>query len=210
MRQPPRRMLPRQRQRIKMIGFPERPFLFLRHGQTIWNVEGRMQGHTDVSLNDVGLAQARQAQQIILQAVLRPTLIVSSDLSRAFVTATIVAEGQGWQIIADAGLRERNFGAFEGRLTREVRAEHNLAEGESITKILPPDAEQWPQTLARVSDKFSGYLRNNPTDTILFVGHGATFRALYEVLGGPRMEAENCCPYLFTPGKPAWSVTTLG
>lgn len=169
-----------------------------------------MQGHSDVPLNDVGLQQARVAQQIIAKATPRPTLIISSDLSRAFVTASIVAEELGCPIIKDSCLRERSFGAFEGRLTREVRAEHKLPEGESISKILPPDAEQWPQTLTRVADNFSRHMHDNPTDTILFVGHGATFRALYEVLGGPRMEAENCRPYLFTPGHPAWTVSELG
>ncbi len=194
-----------------MDSFPSRPFLYLRHGQTTWNVEGRLQGHTDVPLNDVGLSQAEQAQHIIANAIPRPTLIISSDLSRAFVTAQIVAKGlDNCSILTDAALRERSFGSYEGRLTCEVRAEHNLAVGESITNVLPPDAEQWPQTLTRVANTFSHYSNVYPDHTLLFVGHGATFRALYEVLGGPWMEAENCRPYLFTPGKPAWSVTTLG
>ena len=189
------------------MSIPHRPFYFIRHGQTDWNVEGRLQGHTDVPLNTVGLAGAKAACEK-LQG-LGITRIISSPLKRAQTTAEIICAALELPLDLDIQLRERTFGSYEGKLTAEVRKLHNLKPEDSISKILPPDAEQWPQSLERSQKAVSHWLNHYPTDQLLFVGHGAFFRALYESLGGPRLEAKNTTPYLFEPAQPAWKLTTL-
>jgi probable phosphoglycerate mutase len=88
-----------------------------RHGETAWNLEGRWQGHTDVSLNATGREQARALAARLTGVPLAG--VVSSDLSRAVETARIVAAELELELAyMDEGLRERSFGVFEG-LTRE-------------------------------------------------------------------------------------------
>lgn len=186
---------------------PQIPFLFLRHGQTDWNVEGRMQGHTDIPLNATGIAQAHAAAKLLRQGSF--TRIIASPLQRAKHTAEIIAETHNLPLEFDDLLKERTFGSYEGRLTREILAEHALEPTASVSKILPPDAEQWPDTLLRSQQAIAKWLHTYPTDNLLFVSHGAFFRALYEALGGPRLEAQNATPYHFQPSENGWHLTTL-
>ncbi|GAA2715967.1 histidine phosphatase family protein [Micromonospora olivasterospora] len=89
-----------------------------RHGNTDWNATGRMQGQTDVPLNDLGREQAAGAARLL--AALRPDAIVASDLSRAADTAAALAALTGLPVRADARLRERHFGQWQGLLLTEV------------------------------------------------------------------------------------------
>ena len=184
-----------------------RPFYFLRHGQTDWNVEGRMQGHTDIPLNATGLQQAHAAAQRMAQ--LPVTRIVSSPLVRALKTAAITAETLKLPIHIDSALKERTFGSFEGRTSHQIKAAHGLNPEDSLTKILPADAEQWDTTLHRARTSINHWLETYPEDTILFVGHGAFFRALHETLLNERYEAANATPYLYTPTLEGWSFTQV-
>ena len=102
-------------------------FLF-RHGETDWNREGRLQGHTDTPLNATGLAQAEA-----LVDRLRPhglDAVVSSDLARAWTTGRIVAEGLGVPLILEPGLREAQIGEAEGLFWPEVKSRF----GEALTE----------------------------------------------------------------------------
>lgn len=92
-----------------------------RHGQTAWNAEGRFQGQTDVPLDDVGRAQARQAASMV--ARLEPTLIVSSDLGRAHETARALADVTGLSVALDPDLRETNGGSFQGLTGAQIQAQ---------------------------------------------------------------------------------------
>ena len=91
-----------------------------RHGQTDWNVANRFQGHTDIPLNDVGIFQAQHAAPLL--AAMNPTMILSSDLSRAKDTAHELVKLTGLDITIDARLRETNCGAWEGLTGEEIRA----------------------------------------------------------------------------------------
>ena len=83
-----------------------------RHGQTVWNVERKICGASDVELTETGLAQARQAAQ---EAEGKGVgLILSSPLKRALTTAQIAADRLGLEVYTDDRLREQNYGAFEG------------------------------------------------------------------------------------------------
>ncbi len=90
----------------------EIPFLYLRHGETDWNVARRMQGTTDVPLNATGLAQAQAARERLRGEAI--ATIVSSPLRRAYDTARIVNEAHGREIVVLDDLRECGFGPREG------------------------------------------------------------------------------------------------
>lgn len=90
-----------------------------RHGRTAWNHSQRMQGQTDVDLDDVGIAQANEAA--LRLAVRRPTVIISSDLRRASRTAEALAAVTSLAIDLDPRLRERDFGPWQGLTTDEIR-----------------------------------------------------------------------------------------
>ncbi len=186
---------------------PTRPFTFVRHGQTDWNVEGRMQGHTDIPLNTTGIEQAHAAAKLL--PVGSFTRIIASPLQRARVTAEIIAQAHNLPLEFDDLLKERTFGSFEGRLRDEILSEHDLDPKSSMSKILPADAEQWSNTQSRSQQAITKWLHAYPDEHIVFVSHGAFFRALYESLGGPRLEAENARPYHFQPTTSGWHLTTL-
>ncbi|MBT9459565.1 MAG: histidine phosphatase family protein [Burkholderiaceae bacterium] len=92
--------------------------LAIRHGETAWNVDSRIQGHLDIPLNAVGREQARRLALSVAGEDL--TAIYCSDLSRAHATASAVAESVGLPLSVDKGLRERSFGAFEGLSFKEI------------------------------------------------------------------------------------------
>ncbi|MEV6370482.1 histidine phosphatase family protein [Micromonospora musae] len=89
-----------------------------RHGNTDWNAADRVQGQTDVPLNDLGREQARASAPLL--AALRPDVIVASDLSRAADTAAALAAVTGLPVTGDARLRERHFGRWQGLTLTEV------------------------------------------------------------------------------------------
>ncbi|HCE92611.1 MAG: phosphoglycerate mutase [Burkholderiales bacterium GWA2_64_37] len=101
----------------------------IRHGETAWNVDTRIQGHLDIPLNNTGLWQADQVAQALLGEPI--AAIYTSDLQRAHATAQAVARTTGAPLVTDPGLRERSFGHFQGRTFAEIEAE------------LPEDALRW-------------------------------------------------------------------
>lgn len=99
--------------------------LLIRHGETAWNAEKRLQGHLDIGLNAAGMQQAAA-----LGAALRDEpidAIVASDLQRAMQTAQAVAAGRALTVATDPGLRERCFGGFEGLLYAELEVRYPAA-----------------------------------------------------------------------------------
>jgi glucosyl-3-phosphoglycerate phosphatase len=93
-----------------------------RHGQTVWNAEGRIQGQLDTELSETGVGQAAAAARRL--ALLRPDAIVSSDLRRAADTAAALAAVTGLTVRYDPRLRERHFGAWQGLTGAEAAARH--------------------------------------------------------------------------------------
>lgn len=182
-------------------------FLFLRHGQTDWNLQGRFQGHSDIPLNATGLAQARDAADRLKRLPIHR--IVSSPLVRALKTAAIVAEHIGLPIHIDNQLRERTFGSFDGLVIADVKRQHGLTPSEPAARIFPPDAEHWPQTLARSRAAVGRWLHDCPSETILFVAHDGIFRALSETLHGSWFESRHGTPYAFDPTPEKWSISEI-
>lgn len=90
--------------------------LLTRHGQTDWNVAGKIQGVTDIELNETGVKQAQETKEKLLNQKI--DVIISSPLKRARKTAEIIKGERDIPLIIDDGLKERCFGKFEGK-TRE-------------------------------------------------------------------------------------------
>ena len=108
--------------------------LLVRHGETLWNQQGRMQGHHDSPLTPTGLHQARRLGRRLAQVEF--AALYSSDLGRAHQTARCIADHTGHDIIADRGLRERSFGIFEGLTNAEIKTKFP-EEYELFAKRLP-------------------------------------------------------------------------
>jgi hypothetical protein len=116
----------------------QRSFYFLRHGETDWNKEGRVQGHTDIPLNDTGRSQAEQVVCILARTPIHR--IVVSSLSRAYETASIVNAALQKPLAVDEGLKERHFGDFEGLKI----SEYDDLRGDLAKKGLPPEENGYP------------------------------------------------------------------
>jgi probable phosphoglycerate mutase len=153
-------------------------FLF-RHGETDWNREGRLQGHTDTPLNATGLAQAEA-----LTERLRPhrlDAVVSSDLARAWTTGRIVADGLGIPLISEPGLREAQIGEAEGLFWPEVKSRF----GETLTErwftdddAAFPGGETGLETRTRGLAALRRFAAEQPYRRIGVSTHGAMVRQL--------------------------------
>lgn len=145
----------------------------LRHGETIWNKEGRMQGHQDIPLSETGLAQVKQTAERVKGLGEQIDLILSSPLVRARTTAEIVACAIGYpkeEILIEEDLIERSFGEAEGSTPKE-RAE------KYPDKVYPDmeTAEALCERARRVVDRCIGQYQDK---TILLVAHGMIIKAL--------------------------------
>ena len=160
---------------------PVRRILLARHGQTAWNAQGRLQGHTDIELDDTGRTQAKQLADSLVGAGI--TRVWSSDLARARQTATIVASELGLPPPeVDAELRERKFGVFEGLTRDEILAQHPEAWRAWVAHTThPPGGEPRDEATVRMQ---RALLRIVADDTALVVTHGGVMRLwLMELLG---------------------------
>ncbi|MGH7046657.1 MAG: histidine phosphatase family protein [Stellaceae bacterium] len=179
----------------------DRRILFLfRHGETDWNREGRLQGHTDVPLNPTGLAQAEE-----LARRLRPhrlDAVLSSDLSRALTTARIVAEALGLPLATDPGLRETSVGAAEGLIWADARARFGAELTErwySDGNVAFPGGETGAATLARGLAALRRYATAQPHLRIGVSTHGAMARQLLRHAlppGSPPARAPNTALFI--------------
>lgn len=95
-------------------------FCLVRHGETNWNAERRFQGHTDVDLNQRGIAQAAQMAKAIKAIDLQFDVLYTSDLQRAAKTANAIENLFNTKAIVDSSLRERHLGVFQGVTTEEA------------------------------------------------------------------------------------------
>ncbi len=165
-------------------------WLTVRHGETDWNRQGRVQGQTDVPLNDEGRAQAAALGKA-LHGVQIDTAF-SSDLSRAHETAKLVLGERPIDIGVTSNLREMKYGSYEGLIFEEL-ARHDpgyySAWHNGDPELAAPNGENFHQLYERVSvfvrelkDKIQG-------DTVLIVAHGGSIRALLLILLGLPIKA---------------------
>ena len=158
--------------------------LLVRHGETDWNAEGRLQGHTDRPLSDYGRRQAQQLAGELEDEDLEA--IYSSDLERARATAEAVARSQGLEVLVDPDLREKNFGSWEGltdveiaqRLPDAVRG--GWGDGETSDEV----ATRVLGALERIRSRHNG--------AVLVVAHGGSLRSILAHLGVEHGRIGNC------------------
>ena len=149
--------------------------LLARHGETDWNAIGRLQGHTDIPLNDAGRAQARAlAAQLRAHAIAR---VVTSDLARAHETGAIIAAELGLPApLVEPELRERRFGIFEGLTRDEIIARYPEAWNHWRQAIAAPEGgEPHADSVARISRALDRLWRTL-ADTALVISHGGVMR----------------------------------
>ncbi len=92
--------------------------LLTRHGQTDWNVAGKVQGTTDIELNETGKKQAKKTGEKLLDYNI--DVIIASPLKRAKRTAEIIRGNRNIPILLDEGIKERCFGEFEGKTRQRI------------------------------------------------------------------------------------------
>lgn len=168
-----------------------RRLILLRHGQTEYNATRRMQGQLDTDLSDVGRAQAQSAAQLLRTAGI--SRILSSDLTRAYDTATAVAEVLGIEITTDHRLRETNLGQWQGRTHAEVDGEIPGARAlwRHDATWSPPGGESRVQVAKRarpVIDELMADFTEWDDTAVLVVAHGGTISALTSILLGLHVE----------------------
>jgi len=155
-----------------------RRLVLLRHGRTAWNDTGKAQGHADVPLDDVGLAQAKEVAP--LMAALAPVAIWTSDLARAAQTADAVAAECGLEAVRDPRLREFDIGPNRTGLTAEEYAaqfpeEYAALLAGEIGAI--PGRETRDDVLGRFVPALTSYVDSlREGETGLVVAHGAALR----------------------------------
>ena len=145
--------------------FQPTTFYLVRHGQTDWNVQKKIQGHADISLNDAGRKEASLLKEKIKNLPI--TVCFASDLKRAYETAEILTAELLLPIQKDQRLRERNYGPWEGHLTNEyftLKPEERIGteSNESIRK--------------RVFELLQEIANNSSGDSVLLVTHGGVIR----------------------------------
>lgn len=164
--------------------------LAVRHGETAWNVDKRLQGQIDISLNANGHEQARRLAEALADESL--DAIVTSDLVRARDTAQAVADRTGLPLVTDTGLRERNFGIFQG---------HTYAE---VERLWPEESARWrrrePEYGAQGGETLQGFYdravaaaerlaQAHPGRTLLLVTHGGVLDCLYRAASRVELNA---------------------
>ncbi|MDR0260166.1 MAG: histidine phosphatase family protein [Comamonas sp.] len=155
----------------------------IRHGETAWNVDARIQGHLDIPLNDIGLWQAGRAGAALANEPL--ATIYSSDLSRAQTTAQAVADTTGAPLVLDSGLRERSFGNFEGRTFKEI--EQELPEQALRWRKRDPDfvpdggGESLAMLKSRIQHTVDRLAASHMGQQIALVAHGGVMDVLYRL-----------------------------
>ena len=149
-----------------------------RHGRTEWNVVDRFQGQADIPLDAVGYAQAARAAEVL--AAYRPVGLYSSDLSRSYQTAEVLAERTGLEIITDKRLQEIHVGSWEGLLGEEIRAAdpelaRRLWAGEDVRRS--PTGESPSEVAERMVEALIDIAESAANDsTVVVVTHGLSGR----------------------------------
>lgn len=154
--------------------------LAVRHGQTAWNADSRIQGHTDIALDDVGRWQAGRLAVALADEPLHA--VYSSDLSRARQTAAPLAARVGLELRIDAGLRERGFGDFEGLSFAQI--EQRWPAQAARWRRREPDfgpggGEVLREFRARVVAAVERLARAHRGECIALVTHGGVLDLLY-------------------------------
>ncbi|KQU87024.1 MULTISPECIES: histidine phosphatase family protein [unclassified Variovorax] len=162
----------------------------VRHGETAWNVDTRIQGQLDVGLNATGLWQARRVGQALAHEDIGA--IYASDLSRAWQTAQEIARPHGLTVHPEPGLRERAFGRFEGMSFAEIEAtlpDQARRWRERDPEFEPEGGESLLAFRERVTHIASKLAARHPGQLVALVAHGGVMDVLYRAATRQELQA---------------------
>lgn len=195
----------------------ETTIILVRHGETAWNRERRMQGHTDTPLSATGRAQAAALARRLSASAF--AALYSSDLQRARDTATAIARHTGHDVVSDPRLRERRFGIFEGLTYEEISARHPAEfarfQSRDPDYVIPGGesaCEFWRRSLAclvEIAGRHAG-------GEVAVITHGLVLDALYRAAHELAHDAPRPVPLLnaslnvFAYGGGRWRLESWG
>ena len=172
----------------------------IRHGETTWNVDSRIQGRLDIPLNATGRQQAtRMALALKSEPI---AAIYASDLTRAWETADYLGRAHGLGVLAETGLRERGFGDFEGKTFAEIEAllpEQSMRWRKRDPDFAPAGGESLLALSQRVIEATERLAARHPGELIAMVGHGGVMDVLYRAATRQHIQA----PRTWTLGNAA-------
>jgi probable phosphoglycerate mutase len=167
--------------------------VLIRHGETAWNAERRLQGHLDIDLNEEGQRQARALAASLANEHF--DVLVSSDLSRATQTAKALGDVTGLPLYIDGRLRERCYGGFEGLLYADIAErfpqEFAAWQARDVDVQLPPGqnrGETFRAFYERVTGALFGWAEDNPGKSLAIVAHGGVLECIYRAALGLSLE----------------------
>lgn len=154
--------------------------IFIRHGQTDWNIQGRIQGSYDSELNDTGIKQAMNLSEKLLSLNYKFSKIYSSPQKRALKTAEILSKSSNIDYVSVNDLQEMNMGKWEGLSWKEVEENYPNEYREwhlnrRYTKT--PDGESYEDMLQRVLKSIDKIIDENNEDVVI-VSHSAVIMCL--------------------------------
>ena len=168
--------------------------LAIRHGETAWNVDTRIQGKLDIGLNEKGRDQAQRLGAALAksQAQQPITAIYSSDLWRAYDTALAISKAIHVPVVSDEGLRERGFGVFEGKTFDEIAQlwpDQSLRWRQRDPHFCPEGGESLTQFTERILKASQALAARHSGQQIALVAHGGVMDVLYRAATGQGIQA---------------------
>jgi len=170
---------------------------FMRHGETDWNRENRLQGHRNTPLNDTGVRQAQECGRRLSAAGMTFDAVVSSSLDRAVTTAVYAASCRREDVLIDDRLLEIAYGKYEGSTFADLK-DDMFAFLRDPDHVPPPATVESIPSLMERTGRFLQDIESIPGENILVVTHGVAIRALMGHLTGQHgravwgMPVENC------------------
>jgi len=195
----------------------ETELILIRHGETMWNIEGRWQGHADSSLTDLGIHQAEALARRLSNMVF--AALYTSDLGRALDTARIISRETGHEIIFDSRLRERNVGIFQGLTLVEMqdRFPESFERYRNFDQeYVIPQGESMNQRYAINIEFINEIAENHRGQSVVVVTHGGVLNSMFRyVLKLPpesnrRYKIKNTSINSFVHGENGWVLQTWG
>ena len=157
-------------------------FGLMRHAETIWNRQKRIQGHSDSPLTPGGMDQAKKWGSAL--SSLKWDRMIASDLERALETAKLVNLSLNLAIDQDRRLREQNWGRWEGKTTQEVNEQLGTKALEGGWEFCPPEGEARKSVRDRCLTVLTEVALRWPGEMILVITHEGVIRCLINGLAG--------------------------
>lgn len=184
------------RRSMKLAAATPTEIVLIRHGETAWNADRRIQGHLDIPLNDVGHRQAEALGRRFRSEAF--DALYSSDLQRALLTADRIA-GQRSPVRQDSRLRERHLGVLQGLTRAEALARHASA-WEAFKRRQPDEPLEGGESLGAFSRRVQEFLQSvcrlHSGQRVVIVTHGGLLDAAYRLATGRAMDASRDFPIL--------------